>query len=117
MPFPQKTAEWAAELGEALSPLLNVSKDTDLETTLKDFITNSEERTKAISNLSGPRFSAKKVAAAAIYYGLDIKYGFEEAIKTGNWTPWPDESSEVNCYGQAVATFMVAKACGLNPIQ
>ncbi|GEM_PF-2298839 len=116
MPFPPKTAEWAAELGETLSPIISLSADADLEKILTDFIPNSDERSKAISSLPrGAWFSAKKVIAATLYYGLHIRYGFEEAIKTGNWTPWPDQSSEVNCYGQSIATYLVAQNCGLKP--
>ena len=117
MPIPEETAAWATELAETLQPLLSISKDANLEKILEEFIPNSEERIKVTSTLRQTgHTSPKKVAAAALYYGLDIRYGFEEAFKTGNWTPWPDESSEVNCYGQAVATYLVAKRCGLKSI-
>ncbi len=58
----------------------------------------------------------KKAAAEGIYHSLRYKYGFEEALRTGNWAPWPDECAMVTCYSQSVANYLLARSCGLNPI-
>jgi len=43
-------------------------------------------------------------------------YGFEEALKTGNYAPFPHEiKKRAQCFGFAVAQYFLAKELGLNP--
>ena len=126
MKFPEHTLEWAKRLStgvynslsanqkirEALTELDN-HKSGSLGKILKEFHELIfSPRTKTIPKLKS---AEKKRIAEMVYYGLSYRYGFEEALRTGNWTPWPDETDSINCYGQSIANYLVAKECGLKP--
>jgi|SRR3989344_3616242 len=118
MPLPSKTVEWAQKIKRELFTLFD--ENNSIESLLKAFSVHEGENledilTPKIEDASSFLVSRKKILAAAIFYGLGHRYGFADALKSGNWVPWPDEASSMNCYVQSIANFAVAQECGLNP--
>lgn len=65
----------------------------------------------------------KGLLAQAVYESKDHaprwnkwSYGFEEALKTGNYAPFPHEiKKKIQCFSFAVAQYFLARELGLNP--
>lgn len=51
-----------------------------------------------------------------LYDNMNIVYGFEESLNTGNFAPWPHEvKKETQCLIYAGCAYMTAKELGLDP--
>lgn len=136
MPFPIVTQQWAEAaahklhdllfdrqlLGkplqgvvhhgrQAIPPSRLYGRDEDESTPFQQI----EELSDILNELPVHHRTPKKERAWALYHGLRYSYGFAESLETGNWVSLPGECSMVNCYNQAIATFAVAKAAGLEP--
>ncbi|MBI2665422.1 hypothetical protein HYX12_02260, partial [Candidatus Woesearchaeota archaeon] len=128
MGFPSRTIDWAYKVRRKLSPFTaGADSSSRLERMIGDFFglddDNDRARADVVKNvLSSEQRSLhdnpKKLLARELFYSLRFKYGFEEALLTGNWAPWPHEANALTCYGQAVANYCVTSVCdmGFNPI-
>ncbi|MFC1686889.1 hypothetical protein ACFL0E_00850 [Nanoarchaeota archaeon] len=126
MPFPSETLKWAQETKEKLAPLLgergktNLERLSNLEGILGEIFKRSKEK-EALETLSSltsgmENPNHKKITAAMLYHTLQLRYGFQDSLETDNWVPWPNECKTANCYGSAIANYVVAEACGLKPV-
>ncbi len=112
MHFPKETEEWAQDIAaKLLSPQEHTHQGLVTSKLQSDFKKSFYEGLPA--KLTRLPAKDKKRLAEEIYHGLRYRYGFQEALDTGNWTPWPHESNSTNCYGQSIANYAVAKASGL----
>lgn len=130
MPLPEKVQKWARRMREQIitAGLIEKSEKWVLDE-LKEWLDGKKradqtleeitERARQASTLRATRdevLADKKLVARMIYLHMEHRYGFCEAIKTGNYMPLPDELTEVNCGTQMLVNYTVASACGLNPV-
>jgi len=118
MPFPDHTITWAEEIKDRLFSSFRNPQPAKINfssSLQKEFRDNFLKETGVLETLSHGT-ATKADLATRLFENLRFRYGFREALETDNWTPWPDESSMTNCYGQAIANYVVAKTCGLNPV-
>ena len=118
MPFPDHTITWAEEIKDRLFSSFRNPQPAKINfssSLQKEFRDNFLKEKGVLEPLSHGT-ATKADLATRLFENLRFRYGFREALETDNWTPWPDESSMTNCYGQAIANYVVAKTCGLNPV-
>ncbi|MFH1290426.1 MAG: hypothetical protein ABIH92_03390 [Nanoarchaeota archaeon] len=112
--IPEAALRWADGISTKLLTKVNITHK--LEAIVRGIESLVRENSPvAVLDLRADPIERKKMLATAIYYGLRLKYGFDEALKTGNWTPWPHEAKTFSCQGRAIANYLVAKKCGLEP--
>lgn len=121
MPFPLATQHWAEEMKTKLVQYLTVKQHSNLESMVSSLIMRDDIVSRKAAELVSSALQAqnirksKKEIAESLYYGLRYGYGFQESLETGNWTPWPEECTKVNCYGQSIINYAAAKLCDLKP--
>lgn len=128
MEFPLETRVWARELKEQIKQAAHALKHPDQKVKLPD-IPLAPKKGDIISTFSlkellqaEARFipddvlADKKMVAQLIYKHLPHRYGFEEALRTGVYFPYPHELSQVICPTQMLVNYVVAKECGLKPV-
>ncbi|MDP3734712.1 MAG: hypothetical protein Q8R37_05780, partial [Nanoarchaeota archaeon] len=121
MPFPLATQHWAEEMKTKLVQYLTVKQHSNLESMVSSSIMRDDSISRKAAEFVSSALQAqnirksKKEVAESLYYGLCYGYGFSEALETDNWTPWPEECTKANCYGQSIINYAVAAVCGLNP--
>gem|GEM_PF-7065229 len=105
-----------------------IAEETQIKALLPEFIVPPETiiwAQKVAEKIKRKCKGDKKLVAQMIYEKQgkgnwlrwnDWGYGFEEALQTGNYAPFPHEIKErAQCFGFAVAQYFLAKELGLNP--
>lgn len=129
MAFPRETWTWAQQtkklieraayysknpLAQTKQPLIapkSIKKDIGISR-LEDFLTPTILPQKIPETI----LEDKVLAAQTIFHTMGHKYGFKEALNTGNFMPYPHELSEVTCSTQMLVNYVIAKECGLKPV-
>ena len=142
MGFPLETIRWARETKKQIKAAAFQIKNEDKKTgaTEKPYKTNPEEKRKILGKnelsseekhkrledlfktpenqiyISDEIFGDKRLISETIYKKLGHKYGFTEALRSGNFFPFPNELTQTTCATQMVINYVIAKECDLKPV-
>ncbi len=129
MAFARETWNWAQQTKKLIARAAYYSKNPQPQTKqplitpksikkdigisrLEDFLTPAN----LPQNIPETILEDKVLTAETIFHTMGHKYGFKEALSTGNFMPWPHELSEVTCSTQMLVNYVIAKECGLKPV-
>ncbi len=126
----EKVQKWAREMRERIITAALIDRsDKRVLSELREWLEGKKSAAQTLEEMTIHTMQAatlsttrkdiladKKLLARMIHLHMEHKYGFREAIKTGNYMPLPHELTEVNCGTQMFVNYTVANACGLNPV-